>query len=541
VFFRSVGGSYDNEGVAIFALIFTFYLWVKSVHTGSMMWSCMCALSYYYMVAAWGGYVFIINIIPIFTVIMIVGGRYSSRLYVAYSVFYTLGSLMAMTVPFVGFNVVNQAECAASHGVFAAIQVYAFVSYLFSIMDAKLIRSLFTTLAFVLVAGVAFALISLQLLGKIQWSGRSLTLLDPTYASKYIPIIASVSEHQPTTWTSFFFDLHILVPLAPVGLFTLFSNITDGGVFVILYGTLAWYFAGVMVRLMLTLAPIACVLAAIGLSSIMTRFSALLKGSMQDAPATSKNVPSLSPALSIMVLAGAAWLLVLFSYHATYVSSMAYSSPSIVIDAGRTADGRRVMYDDYREAYFWLRQNTDPDAKILSWWDYGYQMSAMANRTVLVDNNTWNNTHIATVGRALATTEEEAYPIFESLDVDYVLVIFGGLTGYSSDDINKFLWPVRIGSGVFPNDMPSERDFYSSQGQFDVGPQGSPALLNCVAYKLCYYRFGQMQTEYGKPAGFDRARGKEIGRKNIELTTMEEAFTSEHWIVRIFKVKKRYV
>lgn len=26
-------------------------------------------------------------------------------------------------------------------------------------------------------------------------------------------------------------------------------------------------------------------------------------------------------------------------------------------------------------------------------------MSAMANRTVLVDNNTWNNTHIATVGK----------------------------------------------------------------------------------------------------------------------------------------------
>jgi len=31
---RSVGGSYDNEGVAIFALIFVFYLWIKSVHTG---------------------------------------------------------------------------------------------------------------------------------------------------------------------------------------------------------------------------------------------------------------------------------------------------------------------------------------------------------------------------------------------------------------------------------------------------------------------------------------------------------------------------
>lgn len=371
-------------------------------------------------------------------------------------------------------------------------------------------------------------------------SGRSLTLLDPTYASKYIPIIASVSEHQPTTWTSFFFDLHVLVPLAPVGLFFLFSNVTDGGIFVILYGTLAWYFAGVMVRLMLTLAPIACVLAAIGLSSIMTRFSALIKNSFSTSSAASKpSTSSLSPALSLMVLGGSAALLLMFSYHASYVSSMAYSSPSIVIDAGRTQDGRRVMYDDYREAYYWLRQNTAPDAKILSWWDYGYQMSAMANRTVLVDNNTWNNTHIATVGRALASTEEDAYPILESLDVDYVLVIFGGVTGYSSDDINKFLWPVRIGSGVFPNDMPGERDFYSSQGNFDIGPNGAPALLNCVAYKLCYYRFGQMQTEYGKPPGYDRARQREVGRKNIELTTFDEAFTSEHWIVRIFKVKKR--
>lgn len=41
--------------------------------------------------------------------------------------------------------------------------------------------------------------------------------------------------------------------------------------------------------------------------------------------------------------------------------------------------------------------------------------------------------------------------------MNYVLVIFGGVTGYSSDDINKFLWPVRIGSGVFPDDMHHEK------------------------------------------------------------------------------------
>lgn len=69
----------------------------------------------------------------------------------------------------------------------------------------------------------------------------------------------------------------------------------------------------------------------------------------------------------------------------------------------------------------------------MSWWDYGYQITAMANRTILVDNNTWNNTHISRVGQAMASQEDKAYEIMRELDVDYVLVIFGGVVGYSSD------------------------------------------------------------------------------------------------------------
>lgn len=61
----------------------------------------------------------------------------------------------------------------------------------------------------------------------------------------------------------------------------------------------------------------------------------------------------------------------------------------------------------------------------------------MANRTVLVDNNTWNNSHIAEVGKAMASREEDAVAILRELDVDYILVIFGGLTGYASDGIPK--------------------------------------------------------------------------------------------------------
>lgn len=61
----------------------------------------------------------------------------------------------------------------------------------------------------------------------------------------------------------------------------------------------------------------------------------------------------------------------------------------------------RNILDDFREAYYWLRQNTDEHARVMSWWDYGYQIAGMANRTTLVDNNTWNNSHIALVRAAV--------------------------------------------------------------------------------------------------------------------------------------------
>ena len=52
-----------------------------------------------------------------------------------------------------------------------------------------------------------------------------------SYAKIHIPIIASVSEHQPTTWTSFFFDLHVLVCVFPAGIWFMMRRLTDERVF----------------------------------------------------------------------------------------------------------------------------------------------------------------------------------------------------------------------------------------------------------------------------------------------------------------------
>jgi dolichyl-diphosphooligosaccharide--protein glycosyltransferase len=111
----------------------------------------------------------------------------------------------------------------------------------------------------------------------------------------------------------------------------------------------------------------------------------------------------------------------------------------------------------------------------------------------------------------MSSTESEAYEIMQELDVDYVLVIFGGLVGYSGDDINKFLWMVRIAGGVYP--AIKEPDYFTprlillnnfffffknvERGEYRVDAEGAPALLNSLMYKLSYYRFGSTQVDPG--------------------------------------------
>jgi len=46
------------------------------------------------------------------------------------------------------------------------------------------------------------------------------------------------------------------------------------------------------------------------------------------------------------------------------------------------------------------------------------------------------------------------------------------------------------------------------------------------------------QLDFRTPSGFDRTRNVEIGNKNIKLHYLEEAYTTEHWLVRIYRVKK---
>lgn len=113
----------------------------------------------------------------------------------------------------------------------------------------------------------------------------------------------------------------------------------------------------------------------------------------------------------------------------------------------------------------------------------------------------------------MGSREEEAFELSKQLDVNYVLVVFGGLSGYSGDDINKFLWMVRIGGSE--NSHIKEADYFAN-GHYRVDAGGSRTMLNCLMYKLSYYRFGEINQ--GRGPGFDVQRRTVIG---VGLTNKE--------------------
>lgn len=124
--------------------------------------------------------------IPLHALVLILMGRFTSRLYVAYSSWYAIGTLASMQVPFVGFQPVRTSEHMAALGVFGLLQIVAFAQLVRSHLSSKQFQDLL--FAFVVSTGVlgTAAFIGLTYKGWIApWTGRFYSLWDTGYAKKY--------------------------------------------------------------------------------------------------------------------------------------------------------------------------------------------------------------------------------------------------------------------------------------------------------------------------------------------------------------------
>jgi len=550
---RSVGGGYDNESVAMTAMTMTFYLWMRALRggkdnaRGGLTWGILAGLAYFYMVAVWGGYIFVINIIGVHAGVLVLLGRYSSKLHRAYTAFYIVGTALAVQVPVVGWTPIRSLEQLGPMAVFVGFQMIEYCEVMkrrnnLGPKDVWILRVKVFGAALLVAVAVVAALVPTGYFGPISARVRGLFVKHTKTGN---PLVDSVAEHQPASAEAYFQYLSIVCYIVPIGfaMVALFY-FHDSSSFLLVYGVAAYFFSHRMVRLILLTAPIASALAGIGMGRIIgwclrgispyrPSFSDLLKifwaddatadskdkakkskkAGDQDGPSSFQEGRNTMAQISRFVvgymLLNTALPFGVEFYQRCKQMAEHMSHPTIVYKANGPVMGEEVLVDDYREAYWWCRDNTPEDARIMAWWDYGYQITGIGNRTTIADGNTWNHEHIALLGKALTSSEKEGHRIARHL-ADYVLVWAGG----GGDDLAKSPHLARIANSVYrdhcPND-PTCRSFgFSGQGM------PTPMMAGSLLYKL---------------HGHDLVPGVQVDKNRFK-----EVFKSEHGKVRIFKV-----
>jgi dolichyl-diphosphooligosaccharide--protein glycosyltransferase len=373
------------------------------------------------------------------------------------------------------------------------------------------------------------------------------------------PLVDSVAEHQPANNSAYFQYLQHLCLFGPIGFFLLFKYFGDGPSFVLVYSLTAYYFSNKMVRLILLMGPVTSILGGIAVGRIVSwstkllwssddesndtvtdtieelsntkpakikkvvsksKFDTMKKKGNAKASAKSENdsnIPFLTKKESLLLKRVIAvcilWALYLFANSfVDYCWRLSYgiSQATIIQTARNRHDDSLVLIDDYRQAYWWLRDNTPEDSRVLAWWDYGYQITAIANRTTIADGNTWNHEHIALLGKVLTTNFEEGYSIARHL-ADYVLIWAGG----GGDDLAKSPHLARIANSVYRDMCPGDptcRGF----GFLDQARTPSSMMRASFLYKLHSHNI--------------------VPGVTVDPTKFKEVYTSKYGKVRIFQL-----
>ncbi|MEM4246227.1 MAG: STT3 domain-containing protein, partial [Candidatus Bathyarchaeia archaeon] len=403
---------------------------------------------------------YVVSLLALFTFVLILLKRSSPRLLMTYGVTFGLGFIFMAQIPRLGYVFFQEWITAVIAGVFILLLV---------VEGAKKVRSVKGRLAALGIVTVflLFTGATLWRMGLIAGSaGKFLTILDPT-ARFRMPLVESVAEHRPATWASFFLEFGVFITLGLFGLYFATRRQRESDVFLVLLGATSAYFASSFVRLTLLMAPAFAVLAGIAVAELGKPAIDVLKETVI-FPKKKIRMPS---RVGKEFGASIVLILIIITMPTFYYSIKSAYAPTTIATSSipvAPTDREATKYQDWIQALAWMKANLPEDAVIFSWWDYGYWITAIADKNSLADNGTINSTQIAVIACTFLTTENRSVPILKRYRVSEVAIFAtwtkdekGALRYYGYGEDNKWYWMARIGNGTVVN---GERyNFYQRQ------------------------------------------------------------------------------
>jgi dolichyl-diphosphooligosaccharide---protein glycosyltransferase len=297
-------------------------------------------------------------------------------------------------------------------------------------------------------------------------SFRYLNAINPFLSSEN-KLVESVAEHFTPTIVDYFRQFSILIIFAGLGIWLAFKNKNNNTnmIFALIIGLTGIYLSATFARLLVFASISIIILSSIGIyqsiraiTSIRTEAEQTLANSNMNGVKSQKNTKLKKVFLPYAGFASI--LIIMLTIPMVYDANTNWiTSADVPTSIANGGTNYRLTTDDWIETLDWMSKNTPSDSVVTAWWDYGYWITTLGNRTSIADNATINQTRIETIAKMFISPEEEGWKIAKDLKSDYILIYVVGqkLPGLdptnpsplyvlgSGGDESKKHWFIRIG------------------------------------------------------------------------------------------------
>ncbi len=443
--FRTSLGFFDDETIGIFTTISSFFFYLRAIDPtraprSTLFYSLLSALSLSYLSFSWGAFRYPISLIALFSFTLVVIGRYSKKLLISYCATFGLTFLIMGQLPRIGYVFFKE---------WTAIAI--FVIFIVIIMREISKRISNTNLK---IGAVSSTILILIILGLVLWNseivaplaGRFLSVINPSARSE-LPLLESVAEHRLSTWATFAHEFGAIALIGLFGFYFILQKLRDKDVFLILFGISSLYFASSLIRLTIILSLAISILAAITITELGRPSVDIIKGTIIFPKRKMHFMTKVGREYGIAILL---LIIILIAPTMNGAVNAAYTPATIVTSSLPVV---QQQPQDWLETLAWMKENLPESAVVMSWWDYGYWITTIADKRTLSDNGTINATQIATIARTFLSNETKAIPVLERYNITHIAILVtwyeeeGQIKSYGFGEDSKWYWMARIGNG----------------------------------------------------------------------------------------------
>ena len=203
----------------------------------------------------------------------------------------------------------------------------------------------------------------------------------------------------------------------------------------------------------------------------------------------------------------------------------------------------------------WIKFNTPENAVIASWWDYGYWITTMSDRTTIVDNATLSTLKIQKMAKMFMSTPDNSWNILKEMNADYVVIFLNAekindnledklYVLRNGGDESKSYWFAKIAE--LPIGKFFESDYQVQNNYFDEQTMLGKMIPFTTA--LYYDPKTQENSSFYKP-GFVKIYSKNIKYDSnddpLKLVYASPSLMNDHGgpmnIVLVYEVNKNYI